>query len=47
MSDSFVKIDDHESQNEKKIKDFENQIRNLNTLLNIEKDNNKSLEMMI
>ena len=47
MSDSFVKIDDHQSQNEKKIKDFENQIRNLNTLLNIEKDNNKSLEMMI
>lgn len=47
MSDSFVKIDDHERQNEKKIKDFENQIRNLNTLLNIEKDNNKSLEMMI
>ena len=47
MSDSFVKIDDHQSQNEQKIKDFENQIRNLNTLLNIEKDNNKSLEMMI
>ena len=47
MSDSFVKIDDYQSQNEKKIKDFENQIRNLNTLLNIEKDNNKSLEMMI
>ena len=47
MSDSFIKIDDHQSQNEKKIKDFENQIRNLNTLLNIEKDNNKSLEMMI
>ena len=47
MSDSFVKIDDHQSQNEKKIKDFENQIRNLNTLLNSEKDNNKSLEMMI
>ena len=29
------------------IKDFENQVRNLNTLLNIEKDNSKNLEMMI
>ena len=47
MSDSNIKIEDNVSQNYNKIKDFENQVRNLNILLNIEKDNSKNLEMMI